>query len=155
MLMLLLADGHADVHCAQQGENERLDERYQQLHQAHEDIEEDGNRGDSQTNGWVHLPEDENQRNESQRDDVAGGDVGEKSHHQHKRLGKNTDYLHQRHQRQRNLQPPRHTRSVEDVFPVLFAGREGGHEKGDDRQHARDRDIAGEVRTARENRDNT
>lgn len=84
---------------------------------------------------------------------MAGGDVGEESHHQHERLREDTDGLHQGHDRQRNLQPPRHARGVEDVFPVLLAGREGGHEEGDERENARHGDVAGEVRAARENRD--
>ncbi len=150
---VFLPDGHADVHRTEQREDERLDERHQQLHQTHEDVEEDGDRRDRPTDGRVHLPEDENQRHERQGDDVAGGDVGEKSHHQHERLGEDADGLHQRHDRQWELQPPRHARRVEDVFPVLLAGREGGHEEGDERENARHGDVAGEVRAARENRD--
>ena len=151
--MLLLADGHANVHRTEQGEDECLDERHQQLHQSHEDVEENGDRRHSPADNRVHLAEDENQRDERQGDDVAGGDVGEESHHQHERLGEDTDGLHQRHDRQRNLQPPRHARRVEDVFPVLLAGGEGGHEEGDERENARHGDVAGEVRAARENRD--
>ena len=84
---------------------------------------------------------------------MAGGDVGEKSHHQHERLGENSDGLHQRHDRQRELQPPRYARCVEDIHPILFSGRKRRHKEGDERQNACDRDVAGEVRAARENRD--
>ena len=151
----LLADGHADVHRTEQRENERLDERHQQLHQAHEDVEEDGNRGDGPADSRIHLTEDENQGHKRQCDDVASSDVSKKSNHQHKRLCEDTDSLHQRHDRQRDFQPPRHTRRVEDVLPILLAGRESGHEKRDKRQESSDGNVAGEVRTTRENRDNT
>ena len=151
--MLLLTDGHTDVHRAEQREDESLDERHQKLHQTHEDVKENGNRRHGPTDGRVHLTEDENQRDKRQRDDVAGGDVGEESHHQHERLREDTDSLHQRHDRQRNLQPPRHARRVEDVLPVLLAGGEGGHEEGDERQNAGHGNVAREVRAARENRD--
>ena len=151
--MFLLADGHADVHRAQQRKDERLNEGHQELHQSHEDIKEKGNRGDSPTDSGGHLTENENQRHESQRDDVASGDIGEKSHHQHERFGEDTDGFHQRHDRQRDLQPPRHTRGVEDVLPVLLARGERGHEEGDECQNAGHSDVAGEVRAARENWD--
>ena len=152
---MLLADGHTDVHRAEQREDERLDERHQKFHQAHENVEEDGNRRHGPTDGRIHLTEDEDQRDERQRDDVTSGDVGEKSHHQHERLREDTDGLHQRHDGQRDLQPPRHTRRVEDVFPVLLAGGKGGHEEGDERQNAGHGDVARKVRAARENRDDT
>ena len=117
----LLTDGHADIHSAQQREDEGLDEGHQELHQTHEDVEENGDRGDGQTDGRVHLPEDENQGNEGQRDDVAGSDVGKKSHHQHERLGEDTDGLHQRHDGQREFQPPRHTRKAMSSSVSLFS----------------------------------
>ena len=84
---------------------------------------------------------------------MAGGDVGEKSDHQHERLGEDADELHNGHQRDGELQEPRHAGRVDDVLPIVLVGGEGGHQEGDDGQYAGDGDVAGDIGAARENRD--
>ena len=66
-----MAAGQSDIDGAQQGEDKRLDEGHQQFQTAHEDLEEDGDHRHAIAEGGRHLPEDENQRYETQHDGTA------------------------------------------------------------------------------------
>ena len=139
---------HADVDGAQQGEDKCLDEGHQQFQTAHEYVEEDGHHRHTVAEGGCHLPEDEYQRDETQHNDVAGGDVGKKTDHQHERLREDADQLHKRHDRGGQLQPPGHARRVENVHPILLAGGKRRDEEGDQGQDTRNGDIARQVGAA-------
>ena len=145
--------GHTGEHGGEQGEDESLDEGHDALQQAHEDIEDEGDDGHAVAQPDAHATEDEDERDDAEGDDVAGGDVGEESHHQHEGLGEDTDDFHKGHQRDGDLEEPRHTGRVDEVLPVVGVGGEGGDEEGDEGEHAGDGDVAGEVGAARENRD--
>lgn len=151
-LFFVVSAGHSDIDGTEQCEDESLDEGDQQFKAAHEDVEEHGDYGYTVADGRGHLTEDEDQGDETQHDDVAGGDVGEKSYHQHERFGEDADDFHERHDWKWNLQPPWHAGSVHDVNPVLFVAGELGDEESEECQDARDGDVAGEVRSAREYR---
>ncbi len=118
--MFLITAGHSDVDGAEQSKDEGLDEGHQQLKTAHKDVEKHGDGRHGKTEDRCHLPENEYQGDETQDDDVSSGDVGEKSHHQHKGLGEDADELHKGHNGQGNLQPPGHARRVDDILPILL-----------------------------------
>ena len=66
---------HTNIHCRQHCENVGLKRRNQQLQNVHKQHKDNGN-GRNQ-----HALEYEYQRNETQYDNVARGNVGEQSNH--------------------------------------------------------------------------
>ena len=153
-MFVFLLHGHAREQGGKQGENESLDKGDDAFQKPHKHVENERNEGNAVAKGGaVQTAKDEYQGNDTERDDMAGGDVGEKTDHQHEGLRENADELHNRHQRDGKFEEPRHARRVDDVFPVVLVGRKGGHQESDDSQDTGDGNVAGDVGATRENRD--
>ncbi len=150
---VLRRHGHAREHSRKQGEDEGLDEGDDAFEQSHKDVKDEGDDGNAIAETHAHASEDEDERDNAEGDDVTSGDVGEESHHQHEGLGEDTDDFHEGHQRDGNLEEPRHAGGVDEVLPVVGVSGEGGDEESDESEHASDRDVAGEVGAAGEDRD--
>ena len=143
---------HAEVQRRKQREHVSLNEGYQQFEERHEDGKQHRQHRRAVAHRHVHLAEEEDEAEKADDDDVPCGDVGEQTNHQHERLDENAQQFDERHQRQRELEPPRHARRIDDMHPVRFRGTEGGDEEGEQRQHHRDGDVAGYVGAEREER---
>ena len=136
LVFVFFLHGHAREECREQRKDESLDEGHDTFQQSHKDVEKERHEGDTIAKGrTVQAAEDEDQGDDTEGDDVACGDVGEKTDHQHERLGKNADELHNRHQRDGEFEEPRHPRRVDDVLPVILVGRKCCHQEGDDSQY--------------------
>ena len=85
---------------------------------------------------------------------MTGGDVGKESHHKHNRLGEHAHNFHDWDDG-RAFEPYRHTVGPEDVLPIFLVAGECRYYKGEQRQYARNGDVAGEVGTARKYRHKT
>ncbi len=85
---------------------------------------------------------------------MSGQDVGEKPYHKAERLGEDADDLDRRHQRHRHFKPCRHVRP-KNVLPVMLVAEQVDNEECEERQHKRHSDVASDVRSSREERDDS
>ena len=81
------------------------------------------------------------------------GDISEETYRQNYRFYETTYHLDDRHQRKRKLQPPRHTRSVEDVLIIMFRTCKIRDKKSKQRNNRCHRYITCYISTEREERD--
>lgn len=95
VFLMMFFHRHAKIDRRQEGEDKGLDESHQQFEKHHEHIEQDGYDGYTITQCRGHLAKNVYQADETHRNDVAGGDVGKKSDHQHKGLGKYANDFYQ------------------------------------------------------------
>ena len=150
---MFCSHGHTGEHGGQQGEYECLDEGDDAFQQSHENIEDQGYDGNAIAETDAHSAKDEDERDDAEGDDMAGGDVGKKSHHQHERLGEDSDDFHHRHQRDGELEEPRHAGGVDQMLPIVAVSGERGDQEGDGGQDAGNGDVAGDIGAAGEDGD--
>ena len=150
-----LGYGHTDIEGCEYREDESLDVGHQTLKQRDEDAEEHTDHTYSAADGHTEeVAEDEDDDDETKDDDMAGRHVGKKSNHKHNGLGEDTHELDHGHQG-KHLEPCRNSGSVEDVLPIVTVTTYIGYQESDNRQGGGDGDIAGDVGTCREERNET
>ena len=135
--MLLVGLRQTDEDGREECEDVSLNEGNQNFEQGHENGKEQRYYGSSVSENDILFSEDENNAQETQNDDVSCRDVGKQSHGERKWFGEHSQNLHNRHDRNRELQPPRHSRHIYHVLPILFVAAHVGYHKGKQSQTKR------------------
>ena len=117
----------SDENRRQISEDESLNECNQYFDQVNEYSEQDRQRGKAPAGHCAHGPKYENQRDETENDDVPGYHVGEQTDYQGKGLCENTQQFYREHDQ--HPYHHRNTRIPEYMSPEMFVGAEDDHKK--------------------------
>ena len=139
----------ANVAGGQDGEDEGLQESYQQFDQVHKGRKQTADDATCYGTAYTFtvVAKEEDQTDQAQDDDVACRDVGKQTYHQGERLNDQAQYFYRG---QYNFDPSRNAWHPEDVLPVVLIAAEVGDQEGQHRQHQRHRQVARYVGTPRE-----
>lgn len=149
----MLFHRHPEIKGRKKCENVGLDKCHQQFQEAHEYAESHGYRRDRQPERAFDIPENEDKAHETEDDNMPGAHVSKETDHEDEWLGKDAEQLNERHQRQREFQPPGHPWRIVDFFPVMFISAEGCDNKGKHRHDSRHSQVACYIRSERKERD--
>lgn len=154
LLFLFLHLRHSDEQGGKSHEHIRLDETYQTFQQGHEHHKQYGNHGNTQTCHDAHLREDEDQTDQHQHHHVTREHVREETYTEGDRLREDTQDLDELHDRDRQLQAYRHM-WPKDILPVGLRSEDIRQQEGQHSEHQGNRDVTRQVRSTREDRNDT
>ena len=135
----------------QHREDVGLNERHKQFQTIHEHTKQHRHDRKAAVQSGSKLSGQEYHGHNSKNHEVSREDVGEKPDHQAERLCEYADDLNRRHQRQRYFQPSRDLRP-KNILPVMLVTEYIDNEEGEQRQHERHGDVAGDVSSSGEER---
>jgi hypothetical protein len=140
-LMMLPFKSLADENRRQVRKDEGLNKSNQHFDKVNEHRKCNGYRTKAYPYAFVDRPKNKDEGHQTNDDDVAGHHVRKQTNHKRKRL---SDDAQQFHGDQDTLHKTRHGR-IEYMSPEVLVGTKEDHEKGDHRQHHRERNVSGHV----------